>query len=169
MWTAGSCSFKISFLRHIQCSRTPCHSRLLPRHPVSQSPWRGQSLPSGSPRWQFCWPSSLHLWDLKLNHFVITVLMTASDHHITHKSFPVHKQQVQHGTFHTWLPYHLCQEVIIHTLHNHPGFFSLLQRSISSKHWLNWSLPQEQGMTIMRLLPAEYRIFLLAPRLGWMV
>ncbi|KAK4812225.1 hypothetical protein QYF61_011247 [Mycteria americana] len=61
----------------------------------------------------------------KLCHFVITMPKTSSNHHITHKSFSVHKQQVQQGAFPSWLTHWLCQEVIFHTLQEPPGLFPL--------------------------------------------
>ncbi|KAK4818185.1 hypothetical protein QYF61_007823 [Mycteria americana] len=61
----------------------------------------------------------------KLCHFVIAVPKTASNHHITHKSFSVHKQEVQRGTFPRWLAHQLCQEAICHTLQEPPSLFPL--------------------------------------------
>ncbi|KAK4810165.1 LOW QUALITY PROTEIN: hypothetical protein QYF61_010477, partial [Mycteria americana] len=46
----------------------------------------------------------------KLHHFVITLPKTASNHHMAHKSFSVHEQEVQRGTFPSWLPHQLRQE-----------------------------------------------------------
>ncbi|KAK4811169.1 hypothetical protein QYF61_019800 [Mycteria americana] len=46
----------------------------------------------------------------KLCHFMIAVPKTASNHHIAHKSFSVREQEVQRGTFPSWLAHQLCQE-----------------------------------------------------------
>ncbi|KAK4827844.1 hypothetical protein QYF61_021981, partial [Mycteria americana] len=46
----------------------------------------------------------------KLYHFVIAMPKTASNHDISCQSFPVHKQQLQQGTFPSWLAHQLCLE-----------------------------------------------------------
>ncbi|KAK4832409.1 hypothetical protein QYF61_022544, partial [Mycteria americana] len=61
----------------------------------------------------------------KLYHFVIVMAKTASNHHITHKSVFVCKQQVQQGNFPSWFTYQLCQEVIFHTLQEPPRLLPL--------------------------------------------
>ncbi|KAK4832427.1 hypothetical protein QYF61_023106 [Mycteria americana] len=61
----------------------------------------------------------------KLYHFVITLPKVASNHHTAHKSFSVREQQVQWGTFPSWLTHQLCQEVICHTLQEPPRMFPL--------------------------------------------
>ena len=56
---------------------------------------------------------------------MIAVPKTASSHHITHKSFSVHEQQAQWGTFPRWLTHQLCQEGLFHTPQEPPGRFPL--------------------------------------------
>lgn len=46
---------------------------------------------------------------------------------------------------------------------------SFLLHCIPSIHLLSWSLPQEQGLVMVRLLPAACKIFPLPPHPGWMV
>ncbi|KAK4823651.1 hypothetical protein QYF61_005003 [Mycteria americana] len=57
---------------------------------------------------------------------MITLPKTASNSHMTHKSFSVREQEVQWGTFSSWLTHQLCQEVIIfYTLQEPPRLFPL--------------------------------------------
>ncbi|KAK4815741.1 hypothetical protein QYF61_006779 [Mycteria americana] len=44
---------------------------------------------------------------------------------MAHKSFSVRQQEAQRGTFPSWLPHQLCQEVICHTLSEPPRLFPL--------------------------------------------
>ncbi|KAK4810506.1 hypothetical protein QYF61_004286 [Mycteria americana] len=56
---------------------------------------------------------------------MIALPKTASNHHIAHKSISVGEQDVQRGTFPSWLTHQLRQEVICHTLQEPPVLFPL--------------------------------------------
>lgn len=60
---------------------------------------------------------------LKVSSFALPKM--ASSCHITPESFSVHEQQVQQGTFPSWVPCMLCQDIMsFHTLQEPPGQFS---------------------------------------------
>lgn len=113
---------------------------------VSQTLKTGQNLSPGGPRWQLCWSFSL-----LVQEFMIPVPQMAC---ITHKSFPLHEQQVQQvpslaGCLTSWV-----------------GKFS----STHSRHSiLDISALWEQGPAIVRLLPDAYRVSHLPLHPGWVV
>ncbi|KAK4827238.1 hypothetical protein QYF61_015685 [Mycteria americana] len=67
----------------------------LPRDSVNQSPKQAQVCPPEVQGSILADHPSYFSKNRKLYHFVITTPKMASNHHITHKSFSVHKQQVQ--------------------------------------------------------------------------
>ncbi|KAK4807061.1 hypothetical protein QYF61_018402 [Mycteria americana] len=79
--TACSCAFRTSSLKNVQPSWTP-----LPIRAASQGTLSTSLLNR---------PKSALRKSKKLYHFVITLPKTASNHHIAHKSFSVHEQEVQ--------------------------------------------------------------------------
>ncbi|KAK4817901.1 hypothetical protein QYF61_002285 [Mycteria americana] len=83
----------------------------LPRDSVNQSPKQAKGCPPEIPGGSSADPPPYFSTYQKLCHSVIAMPKTASNRHITHKSFSVDKQQVQRGTFPSWLTHQLCQEV----------------------------------------------------------
>lgn len=49
-----------------------------------------------------------------------TVATTATYHHLSHKAFPILKQQTQGGSSHSWLTQYLWQDVILNMLQKFP-------------------------------------------------
>ncbi|KAK4817082.1 hypothetical protein QYF61_027913 [Mycteria americana] len=96
MGTACSCAFKISFLKNAQPSWIP-----LPFRTASQGTLSIRLLnrpKSALPKSKVAVLLTPLLTSLRIEnsyHFMITMSKTAPNHHITHKSFSVHKQQVQ--------------------------------------------------------------------------
>ncbi|KAK4825536.1 LOW QUALITY PROTEIN: hypothetical protein QYF61_000113 [Mycteria americana] len=98
----------------------------LPRDSVNQAPKQAKLCPLEVQGSSSADPSPYFSKNQKLYHFRIAMPKTASNCHITHKSFSVCKNQVQWGTFPSWLPHQLCEEVIIfHTLWEPPRLFPL--------------------------------------------
>ncbi|KAK4828265.1 hypothetical protein QYF61_024872, partial [Mycteria americana] len=96
-----------------------------PRDSVNQSPKQAKACLLEVQGGSSAYPPPYFSKNRKLYHFVIAMPKAASNHHITHKSFSVHKQQVQLGTFPRWLTHQLCKEVTCHTLQEPPGLFPL--------------------------------------------
>ncbi|KAK4823952.1 hypothetical protein QYF61_008338 [Mycteria americana] len=97
----------------------------LPGDSVDQSPKQAEVRPVEVQGGSFADPHRRFSTYQKLYHFVITLPKTASNHHMAHKSFSVCEQEVQRGTFPSWLTHQLCQEVICHTLQEPPRLFPL--------------------------------------------
>lgn len=109
-----------------------------------------------------CWPSLL-LWELRISDQKM-----ATEHHVTHQSLFYHMQQVQQSTFLGWVPHQLYQK--LSSTHSRKLIhYSSLLNCHSSRHLVGWSPPREQGLLIMRLLTAGYRIFHLPLPPGWEV
>ncbi|KAK4823182.1 hypothetical protein QYF61_027086 [Mycteria americana] len=66
-----------------------------PRDSVNQSPKQAKGCPAEVQGSSSADPPPHFSKNQKLYHFVIAMPKTASNHHITHKSFSVHKKQVQ--------------------------------------------------------------------------
>ncbi|KAK4824003.1 hypothetical protein QYF61_009128 [Mycteria americana] len=107
----------------------------LPRDSVNQAPKQAKVCPPEAQGSSSADPPP-YFSKKQQNHFVIAMPKTASNHHITPKSFSVHKQQVQWGTFPSWLMHQLCQEVIFHTLQEPPRLFPLRCIVFPADTWL---------------------------------
>ncbi|KAK4830892.1 hypothetical protein QYF61_013821 [Mycteria americana] len=120
---ACSCTFKISFFKDVQPSWTPLPVRAASQGTLSTSLLNRPKSALLKSEVAVLLTPLLTSPRIESYHFVIAVPKTASNHHITHKSFSVHKQEVQRGTFPSWLTHQLCQEFICHTLQEPPRLF----------------------------------------------
>ncbi|KAK4806198.1 hypothetical protein QYF61_001121 [Mycteria americana] len=92
---ACSCASKRWFLKADQHSWTPKPSKADSQGTLlSSSPIQGSNSAV---------LFSHYTENFQLNHFMITVAKTPAYPHIPHKSFSIHKQQVQEGIFPSWL------------------------------------------------------------------
>ncbi|KAK4820565.1 hypothetical protein QYF61_001628 [Mycteria americana] len=82
---------------------------------------------------------------------MITLPKTASNHHIAHKSFSVREQEVQWGTFPSWLTHQLCQEVICYTLQEPPRLFPLFCIVFPADIRQGWRLNHFPGQPVPML------------------
>ncbi|KAK4810987.1 hypothetical protein QYF61_014459 [Mycteria americana] len=71
----------------------------LPKDSDNQAPKQAKVCPLEAQGGSSADPRPYFSENQKLYHFMIAMPKTASNHHITHKSFSVHKQQVQQGAF----------------------------------------------------------------------
>lgn len=90
--TVCSQAFRISFVENIQCSWTPLSFRMVSERTPSASPLT--SLPSRSPRWQFCFTPP-YFETQNLSHLMVILPKMASKSSSTHHPVSVPERQIQ--------------------------------------------------------------------------
>ncbi|KAK4827207.1 hypothetical protein QYF61_015235 [Mycteria americana] len=97
----------------------------LPRDSFKQFPEQANVCPLEVHGGGFAHPPPYFTTNQELYHITVAKPKTASNHHISHQSFSVCKQQVKRGTSPGRLTHQLCQEGIFHALQEPPRLFPL--------------------------------------------